>query len=355
VIQGPAQFSLEDYEKMKLAYGKLYAAAPSQAIGFRVNTPSCGVIDLGTEFGVNVTDQGETSVHLFKGKAAVAASSQGQAQSQILLQHEATSVNVYGEIQTILFQERAFVRDFDSQHNVLWTGEKLCLASIASGGNGLDITPSTLGIDINTGHLVFGNNEEHQTAQPGYMPVRSLPFVDGVFMPDGGKGPVQLTSAGHTFAGFNDNDGDYFMSIGVFSHINMVTSAGRQYTPIILEGYPKDATANLCLHANSGITFDLQQIREAMPFARITRFTSGYGVSKTRETINNAASDFYVFVDGVPRLIKTGVSNEDMPGYISIDLAQTDRFLTLACTEGDVNYADWSLFANPTLELELTN
>jgi hypothetical protein len=355
VIQGPAQFSLEDYERMNLTYGKLYAMAPSQAIGFRVNTPNCGVIDLGTEFGVNVTDQGETSVHLFKGKAAVATSSQGQTHSQILLRQEATSVNAYGEIQAISFQERAFVRDFDSQNNVLWTGEKLCLASIASGGNGLDITPSTLGIDIKTGRLVFGNNEEHQTAQAGYILVPSLSFVDGVFMPDGGNGPVQLTSAGHTFDGFNDNDGDYYMSIGAHSHINMVTATGRQYTTLSLEGYPKDTTAMLCLHANSGITFDLQKIREAMPFAKITRFTSGYGISKTSENVENATSDFYVFVDGVPRLSKTGFSNEDKPGHLSIDLAPTDRFLTLACTEGDNNYADWSLFANPTLELELVN
>ena len=35
-----------------------------------------------------------------------------------------------------------------------------------------------------------------------YHRVEAMPFVDGVFIPDGRIGPVQLDSAGHTFADF---------------------------------------------------------------------------------------------------------------------------------------------------------
>ncbi len=189
----------------------------------------------------------------------------------------------------------------------------------------------------------------------GYVSVPDIPFVDGVFVPDGETGPVQLTSAGHVFNEFGNTNGQYYMPIGAYSLINMYTQADRKYTSIHLEEYPPESAVNLCLHANSGITFDLQKIREAMPFINITRFTSVYGIPKTREDQDNVTSDFYVFVDGVPLMIKRGVSNRDKPGHVSIPLAKTDRFLTLVCTEGQENFGDWSLFVNPAVELELAN
>lgn len=358
VVEGPAIFSLEADERMRLAYGKLYVKVPKQAIGFRVNTPSCGVIDLGTEFGMDVNDRGDTSVHLFKGKASLVTSiHQLPQQSQILYQQQAKSVSSSGNIRSITFQSREFVRDFDSDHNVLWNGESLNLASVVSGGNGFGKVYLNMGIDQKTGQPVSGNIEERANSEvKGYVPVTQMPFVDGVFVPDGENGPVQLTSAGQTFDGFGDTDGAYFMAIGSYSAVNMYTAgAGFQYATIQLKGYSEETSDNLCLHANSGITFDLQKIREAMPFINMTQFSSVYGVPKARDDQDGVASDFYVFVDGIPRMIKKGVSNQDEPGHVTIPLAKTDRFLTLVCTQGDQNFGDWSLFVNPTLELELAD
>ena len=358
VIEAPAVFSLDDYERMRLTYGKLYTKVPKQAIGFRVNTPSCGVIDLGTEFGMDVTDRGDTNVHLFKGKASLVTSVHQQPQqSQILYQNQAKRVTTSGSIRSITFQNREFVRDFDSDHAVLWNGENLNLASVISGGNGFGKVHLNMGIDQRTGKLVSGNVEERNNSDvKGYIPVPQIPFVDGVFVPDGENGPVQLTSAGQTFDGFEDTDGAYYMAIGIYSFVNMYTAGtGFQYASIQLKGYSEETSDNLCLHANSGITFDLQKIREAMPFTNITQFSSVYGVPKARDDQDGVASDFYVFVDGTPRMIKKGVSNQDEPGHVTIPLEKTDRFLTLVCTQGDQNFGDWSLFVNPTLELESTD
>lgn len=357
VIQGPAEFSIEAYERMKLNHGKLYAKVPPQAVGFRVNAPNCSLIDLGTEFGINVTSLGETDVHLVKGKASLVTSFQKlPQQNQILHQQQAQKVTSSGDVQSISFQESEFVRDFDSEKAVLWNGDKLNLASVVTGRNGFNGFAHNVGIDQKTGRLVSGSDEEREKPKvEGYVSVPDIPFVDGVFVPDGETGPVQLTSAGHVFNEFGNTNGQYYMPIGAYSLINMYTQADRKYTSIHLEEYPPESAVNLCLHANSGITFDLQKIREAMPFINITRFTSVYGIPKTREDQDNVTSDFYVFVDGAPLMIKRGVSNRDKPGHVSIPLAKTDRFLTLVCTEGQENFGDWSLFVNPALELELAN
>jgi hypothetical protein len=354
VIEGPAVFSIEAYERMRLTYGKLYAKVPKQAVGFRVNTPSCGVIDLGTEFGVDVSDRGDTSVHLMKGKASLVTSFHQQIQQQqILYEYDAKIVTSSGSIRPITLQERDFIRDFDSARSVLWNGENLNLAYVVAGGNGLNPVSRNMGIDQSTGRLVSGNIEERNLpAAEGYMPVPQLPYVDGVFVPNGDDGPVQLSSANHTYEGFGSTDGQYFMPIGVYSSIEMYTAAERKTTLIHLNDYPEGTAVNLCLHANSGITFDLQAIRQAMPFVDITGFSSVYGLPKTREDARRIASDFYVFVDGVPRMIKKDVSDKDEPGQVKIPLSKTDRFLTLVCTEAGENFADWSLFVNPTLELE---
>lgn len=356
VVEGPAEFSFESSERMRLTYGKLYAKVPKQAVGFRVNTPACGVIDLGTEFGMDVTSRGETNVHLFKGKASLVTSFDRQSQqSQVLYKEQAKSVSGSGTIAEISFQERRFIRDFDSGHNILWNGEKLSLASIASGGRGFGKAPVNQGLDPSSGTLVSNQVEQRSNvAIEGYIPIVSLPFVDGIFVPDGEKGPVRLTSAGHSYDGFGDTDGRYFMPIGSYTFVTMYHTDGLRNTPLALEGFAGETAENLCVHANSGITFDLQKIRESMPFVNITGFSSSYGMTKPRKDQDVVASNFYVFVDGVPCLEKKSVSNLDEPCRIDIPLTAANRFLTLVCTQGDQNFGDWSLFVNPMLTLELS-
>jgi hypothetical protein len=66
VIEGPADWSINGENSVLLRAGKLMARVPGRAIGFTVETPMAKIVDLGTEFGVEVAS-GETSVHVFKG------------------------------------------------------------------------------------------------------------------------------------------------------------------------------------------------------------------------------------------------------------------------------------------------
>ncbi len=357
VVEAPAKFAIEDNDKMRVKFGKLSTYVPKQAVGFRVNTPGCSIIDLGTEFGIDVSVRGETSVHMFKGRASVVTATDGQVhQGQVLEASEARKITVTGKVSNTEFRERDFVRNFASREAIIWSGQDLSLASIASGANGIEPAKENYGIDPITGALKYGNEEDRVKLPDGseidrYITVSKLDFVDGIFSPDGEYGPVQINSAGDTYDGFGNTDGMSYMTIGAHKIVHMFTaSAGRILKAMYLEGCEGSNYENLCLHANSGITFDLKKIREAMPFVDIKRFSSLYGIPSGLG--DDITADFYVFVDGQARMIKREVSDTDKPGRVEVEISDTDRFLTLVCTEGENNFGDWTLFVNPRLELE---
>lgn len=72
-IEGPAAFSLLSTRKMRLTNGKVSAHVGEAGKGFIVETPDGNIIDLGTRFGVSVTEQGKTEAHVFQGKINVVA------------------------------------------------------------------------------------------------------------------------------------------------------------------------------------------------------------------------------------------------------------------------------------------
>ncbi len=67
-LAGPAKLELIDPSKVVCHYGKLKAKVPLVAQGFTILTPESEVIDLGTEFGVEVTKNGQTEIHVFDGE-----------------------------------------------------------------------------------------------------------------------------------------------------------------------------------------------------------------------------------------------------------------------------------------------
>jgi hypothetical protein len=67
VLEGPAMLVVEQAGRAKLDLGKLVASVPLQAVGFTIATPTVEIIDLGTEFGVQVADEGTSEVHVLKG------------------------------------------------------------------------------------------------------------------------------------------------------------------------------------------------------------------------------------------------------------------------------------------------
>ena len=68
ILEGPAILELTSENSAILREGRIRAQVPPQACGFSVSTPQIEVIDLGTEFGINIEEDGHlTEVHCFSG------------------------------------------------------------------------------------------------------------------------------------------------------------------------------------------------------------------------------------------------------------------------------------------------
>lgn len=67
IVEAPAEFEIESPMSLSCTVGKFRTHVPQQAIGFVVHTPEQRVIDLGTEFAVEV-GSGWTQVHVLDGE-----------------------------------------------------------------------------------------------------------------------------------------------------------------------------------------------------------------------------------------------------------------------------------------------
>lgn len=67
VLTGDAFVDLESRGSLRLRHGRLNVRAPEEAIGFTVRTPVSDVVDLGTEFALDVARNGTTELHVLEG------------------------------------------------------------------------------------------------------------------------------------------------------------------------------------------------------------------------------------------------------------------------------------------------
>lgn len=79
VMEGPAEIRLISPRHAWCGQGKISAEVPTEARGFRIETPQGLVTDLGTSFGLEVGQQG-TELHVFKGSVTWQASSGSEEQ-----------------------------------------------------------------------------------------------------------------------------------------------------------------------------------------------------------------------------------------------------------------------------------
>ncbi|MEM0970678.1 MAG: FecR domain-containing protein, partial [Verrucomicrobiota bacterium] len=70
-VSGPARFQLKGIRHLHLKSGNLVAQIPDEALGFIVTSPQSEVVDLGTEFGLSVSEAGNTDVHVLDGLVEV--------------------------------------------------------------------------------------------------------------------------------------------------------------------------------------------------------------------------------------------------------------------------------------------
>jgi len=113
VVEAPAVFELRGEDRMMVWSGRVTSLVSEAAQGFRVDTPTSRVTDLGTEFGVQVSHDGDTVVQMYQGRARLALKS-ARKRNVLMQKGQARQVNAGGTtITEIPFEARAFMTASD--------------------------------------------------------------------------------------------------------------------------------------------------------------------------------------------------------------------------------------------------
>ena len=226
-----------------------------------------------------------------------------------------------------------------------WGARDLDLADIVGGGDGTG-TGVVQGIHpvtgaVSTTHLgsitVFGGQVNVTT------PVAN-PYIDAVFAPDGGLGgsaSIPVSTTGTSVTGISDSSG------------------AETWDLIWANENPTGVTTTLTfgsflgVHANKGITFDLDAIELDNPGYQATQFSvdAAFGGTTAGDV------DFYVVVDGtiIEQTNITGSTGSNSKVPLGATLGTDDRFLTLITSANGRFFNDWSFFGDPTLTLDKTS
>ena len=223
------------------------------------------------------------------------------------------------------------------------------LANVVAGGDGFSGQRGR-GIKIPTECLPKPDQAWRIMGDYRYHRIMGMPFIDGVFIPDGSKGPVQVSSAGHTLdclprtanstsgAIWSGRDDD--RTNAIYTRLNGVD-------------YASPGHGVLAVTSNKGITFDLQAIRKANPGWNLLRFRAITGSTKPMsEDAGPWVAEVWVLVDGQMRFRRRDIDQTNGAMPINIRIRGEDRFLTLMATDGgDDIFSDWIIFGDPRLEL----
>lgn len=364
ILQAPSAIELQSDYEMFMQSGWMTAKLPERARGFTVFTPHSRVVDYGTEFGLTLGGSRNTELHVFDGVVGLGVNA-GQEASPVeepFKRGQAAILDRGGRIERMALQHRPqlFVREMP-QGNVLETHSvTLDLADVIGGGNGFGSGDLGYGIHPATGARSGDKIDNVRWGNSDYRPVYWNDFIDGVFVPCL-EGRQILSSQGHVFRECP------VTCKGMFTPVQNGGLIRRRIyeAQMVWDGKILGTHENPCIlmHSNLGVTLDLQALQDSLPGYQIKQFRSQFGICEHVERPYDFWSDseFWVLVDGRLRFHRKVIGEHGPVGTIAVDLTRRDRFLTLATTDGGdgrppdgrATSADWCLFVEPVLEMDL--
>ena len=386
LLQGPSTYAVDSRDGGFLSIGRLTAKLEKKAEDsnpqslipnptlstlhsplFTIKTPTALVTDLGTEFGVEVSKEGTTTSHVFRGSVRmqiVSVQGSPEGNGQVLRESQSARVEKNAEKQegdrrVVVFATPAnaadFVREIPRRETPKPIVKMFDLVDVVAGGNGFSGRRNA-GIDATTGKRNTAVDYIDPTATGAarfpfplgdwkYHRVAELPFIDGVFVPDGSRSPVQVDSAGHLFEDCpkTANRTAHYLWAGSGA---VPTAGASSRTTLGIIDYAQKEHCYFFLHSNKGVTFDLEAIRQAHPDATIRRFLAVLG------NASEGLADVWILFDGKERFCRREISNKFVAMPVNIPIRKEDRFLTLIATDGgDDIFSDWIMLGDPRLEL----
>lgn len=360
IVQGPAVLEIRGDSSAVMSVGRIAVLTAGDAPEFSIQTAAARLTTRDSEFGADIDVDGSLVTEVYHGQIELKFNQgAGSGTTFQLAEGQGARIDALSHSVSPLTQpyDLHFVR-YLPQHELL-----VNLADVVAGGNGVR-TAYHQGISLTTGGPV-GDYGAPAQGDGRYIRTRSVDFVDGVFIPNGKLGPVQVDSIGRKFAEFPPTAGDSwggaimarrpreekslpFIRLEYhgdnYGYVNWlhIASKADELSP---EGH-----GLIGMHSNSGITFDLHAIRAQHPSKKIVRFRSRVGNLESKP--ESFVADAWVIVDGELRYRRQGFSREDGAETINVPLNDRDRFLVLAVTDVGGNTAyDWVAFGDPIIEL----
>lgn len=191
IVEAPAEFELETPSRVYLKSGRLVVSIEnSREDRFVVRTPQATVVDLGTEFGVEIDAQGNTQTHVFQGEAELRSGSDPLKYGSALALKvgQGARSDAAGNLKPARLNDRVFVRkgQFDTEvladkgspyhcwkayHNKLYADSSLVVhytfeEDTARPNMVLNLAPAT----SSSLHGVFGGEGQKPTWVQGRLP-----------------------------------------------------------------------------------------------------------------------------------------------------------------------------------------
>ena len=352
-IEGPAEFTPHSGQRVELACGRLMAYVPRQARGFIVDTPTAELVDLGTEFGVDVDAVGKTDLHVLQGTVevrSVKSDSTSQRASQKIAAGQAVRISADSQTSKLIRLDESRFTSLRSATNraaqASWTGATS--------------NPFLKGETIRLGNLF-----DDQPHVPLIDAMHSDTFGAGADMNDlgvdrviaGGKAVQEIApdiSFDFTTVGWESYGLPQVVNDAWRLDDNLDNSRGIRVTGAILNtaGRLEDG---ICQTGNTLITFHLDDFRAAgnlqgksFEFISERVGINDHWVSETRASIHlavlvsTATGVRQAFVDGEPAAVveQNGCWSIASPIGKPLALQRSDRFVPRSGRRSD-KYLTW--------------
>jgi len=369
VVESPASLQITSATSARLIQGRVVGRADNG--NFTLLTPTASVVDIGTEFGVGVSPGG-TDVTVFEGEVHVhpLLGSVDSGSMQKLQQGMSVWINSHGltnsrrQPNQERFQ-RGFARPAEAAHEE----DAVSLLDLISGD---DTTQQRIAgsIDPKTGY--WGRppwlDPQRTKAQQGdtqFAQTDWNPMVDGVFIPRSNAREMQIDSDGH-MVHLPPNKGSTWGPIWARRRFDLASEQqallstaqqgywGAGALSEVFQRLEQTRDGLMGLHANVGITFDLDAVRSSR--SRELHYFKAVVAnldSSPRDDSSEAGSlaDLRIFVDGKLRYSRLQFGRNDGDAGINVALSNADRFLTIVTTDaGSDPVFDHVVLIDPTLE-----
>jgi ferric-dicitrate binding protein FerR (iron transport regulator) len=106
-VFGPAEFEITSPTSIRCIRGRITTLVDKRGRGFSIETPGAKVVDLGTQFGLSISDQGETEVVVFQGSVDLSSRQDASdAAPRRMQQGEALLLKNSGEFERVMAVQR---------------------------------------------------------------------------------------------------------------------------------------------------------------------------------------------------------------------------------------------------------